>query len=146
MEQLASIIIYIYQINWLVTSISTIVVFLNTFFNSTFHIFSLAGNISVYTPSQGTEEGKILWKDFIQSWKCRLTYGMKNVIAMPWYCHDHTLITAKHGHDHVMMTAWRPCFLAWSSWFMARSWYDYHIFHYSYHDHGTIIMFSMFFP
>ena len=50
-----------------------------------------------------------------------------------------------HGPDHAMMTAWQPCFLAWSSWFMAWSWYDYHVFHDSYHDHGMIIMFSMYF-
>ena len=48
-------------------------------------------------------------------------------------------------HDHAMITAWRPCFLAWSSWFMAWSWFDYHVSHDSYHDHGMIIMFSMFF-
>ena len=30
-------------------------------------------------------------------------------------CHDLSMIMAKHGHDHTMMTAWRPCFLAWSS-------------------------------
>ena len=69
----------------------------------------------------------------------------KNMAAMPWSCHDHTMIMAKHSHDHAMMTAWRPCFLAWSSWFMAWSWYGYYVFHDSYHDHGMIIMFSMFF-
>ena len=42
--------------------------------------------------------------------------------------------------------AWSwSCFITWSSWFMLRSWYDYHIFHDSYHDHGIIIMFSFFF-
>ena len=56
-------------------------------------------------------------------------------------CH----VMAKHGHDHAMMTAWWPCFLAWSSWCMSWSWYDYHVFHDSYHDHGIIIMFSIFF-
>ena len=71
--------------------------------------------------------------------------GWKNMTAMPWSCHDHTMIMAKHGHDHAMMTAWWPCFLAWSSWFIAWSWYDYHVFHDSYHDHGMFVMFSMFF-
>ena len=41
--------------------------------------------------------------------------GWKNIVAMPRSCHDHTMIMAKHGHDHAMMTAWRRCFLAWSS-------------------------------
>ena len=60
-------------------------------------------------------------------------------------CHDHIMIMAKHGHDHAMMTAWQPCFLAWSSWFTTWSWNDYHVFHNSYHDHGMNIMLSMFF-
>ena len=55
------------------------------------------------------------------------------------------MIMAKHGHDHAMMTAWTPCLLAWLSSFMAWSWYDYYVFHDSYHDHGMIIMFSMLF-
>ena len=71
--------------------------------------------------------------------------GWKNMAVMPWFCHDHTMIMAKHGHDHSMMTTWWPCFLAWSSWFMAWSWYDYHVFHNSYHDHGMIIIFSKLF-
>ena len=71
--------------------------------------------------------------------------GWKNMAAMPWSCHDHTMIMAKHGHDHAMMTPWRPCFLPCSSWFIAWSWHDYHVFHDSYHDHGMIIMLSMFF-
>ena len=50
--------------------------------------------------------------------------GWKNMAAMLWFCHDHTSIMAKHGHDHAIMTAWRLFFLAWSSWFMAWSWYD----------------------
>ena len=45
---------------------------------------------------------------------------------------------AKYHHDRAMITAWRPCF-------MARSWYDYHAFHDSYHDHGMIIMFCILF-
>ena len=28
------------------------------------------------------------------------------------------MIIVTHGHDHIMMTSWRACFLAWSSWFM----------------------------
>ena len=44
-----------------------------------------------------------------------------------------------------MITAWRPCFLAWSSWFMSWSWYDYHVFDNSYHDHGMIIVFCIIF-
>ena len=36
-------------------------------------------------------------------------------------------------------------FLAWSSWFMVWSWYDYHVFHGSNHGHGLIITFCMFF-
>ena len=47
---------------------------------------------------------------------------------MPWSCHDHTMIMAKHGHDHVMMTAWQPCFLIWLSWLMEWLWYDYRVF------------------
>ena len=31
------------------------------------------------------------------------------------------------------------------AWFMACSWYDYHVFHDSYHDHGMIIIFSIVF-
>ena len=49
--------------------------------------------------------------------------------AMSWTCHDHTMIMTKRDHDHAMMTAWRPCFLAWSSWFMVWSWYDYRVSH-----------------
>ena len=30
--------------------------------------------------------------------------------AMHWFCHDHTMIMVKHGHDHAMMIAWQPCF------------------------------------
>ena len=71
--------------------------------------------------------------------------GWKNMAAMVLSCHNHTMIMAKHGHDHAMMTTWRPCFLAWSPWFMAWSWHYYHVFHDSYHDHGMIIMFYMFF-
>ena len=71
--------------------------------------------------------------------------GWKNTATMPWPCHDHTVIMAKHGHDHTMMTTWQLWFLAWSSWFIAWSCYDYHVFHDSYHDHGMISMFSMFF-
>ena len=71
--------------------------------------------------------------------------GWKNMAAMTWSCHDHTMIMAKHGHDHAMIMAWWPCFLAWSPWFMAWSWFAYHVFHDSYHDHGMIIMFCIFF-
>ena len=34
-----------------------------------------------------------------------------------------------HAHDHAMMMAWRPYFLAWSSWFEPWSWYDHQVFH-----------------
>ena len=71
--------------------------------------------------------------------------GWENMAAMPWSPHDHTIIMAKHGHHHAVVTAWPPCFLAWSSWFMAWSWYDYHVLHGWYHDHSMIIIFSMFF-
>ena len=60
--------------------------------------------------------------------------GWKNMAAMKWFCHDHTMITA-----------WRPYFWAWSSYFMAWSWYDYHVFNDSYLDHDMIIIFSIFF-
>ena len=62
--------------------------------------------------------------------------GWKNIAAMAWSCHDHKRIMAKHGHDYAMIPAWRPCFLAWSSWFMTWSWYDCHVFHNPYHDDG----------
>ena len=42
-------------------------------------------------------------------------------------CHAMIMPWSYHGHDHAMMTAWQPCYLAWSSWLMAWSWYDYHI-------------------
>ena len=64
----------------------------------------------------------------------------KNMAAMLWSCHDHIMIMAKH--DHAMMTAWQPCLLEWSPWFMTWSWYDYQFFHDSYHDNGMIITFS----
>ena len=60
-------------------------------------------------------------------------------------CHDHTMMIVSHGHDHDMMMTWRLCFLAWCSWFMAWSSCHYHVAHDSYHHHGMIIMFSMFF-
>ena len=43
------------------------------------------------------------------------------------------------------MTIWRQCFLKWSPWFMAWSWYDYHVLHDSCHIHGMIIFCSLFF-
>ena len=58
--------------------------------------------------------------------------GLKNMAAIPWWpCHEQTMIMAKHGHDHAMMTAcrpcilpWPPCSMGWSAWF--------------YHDHGMV--------
>ena len=40
----------------------------------------------------------------------------KNMAAMPWSWRNMVMIMAKHGHT--MMTAWRSCFLSWSSWFI----------------------------
>ena len=71
-------------------------------------------------------------------WQCRLYLrkitllnydnvpGWKNMTTMPWSCHDHTIIMAKqswscHDDGHV-------------------SWHGRHD---SWHNHGTITMFSM---
>ena len=66
-------------------------------------------------------------------------------VAKTWLpCHDLAVIIPWSWKKMVLiMPWWRPCFLAWSSWFTAWSWYDYHVFHDSYHDHGMITMFSM---
>ena len=81
--------------------------------------------VFLFQQKRGKLNSESCWREFP---------GWKNMAAMPWFCHDRTMIMSKHGHDHAMMTAWRPCFLAWSSWFMAWSWYDYHVFHDLYHD------------
>ena len=65
--------------------------------------------------------------------------------AMPWSCLDGTMIMAENGHDYALMMAWRTRFLTWSPWFLVWSWYDYHVFHDSYRDHGMIIVFPMLF-
>ena len=39
----------------------------------------------------------------------QLCPGSKNMAAMPWSCHDHSMIMAKHGHDHAMMTTMFFC-------------------------------------
>ena len=60
--------------------------------------------------------------------------GWKNMAAMLWSCHDHIMIMAKHAHDQAIMTAWRPCFLVWSSslpWFTPWSWCAHHVLHVS---------------
>ena len=64
---------------------------------------------------------RVAWVKPIRSLFFRISIARVGKTWLPY--HDHTMIMAKHGHDHVMVTAWQPCFLEWSSWFSAWLWY-----------------------
>ena len=97
-----------------------------------------------------------------QSWSALNVSETSTRVVHIYFDHQKTIIKGNLEHSRVGKTWlphhdfamiipwWRPCFLAWSSQFMAWLWYDYHVFHdsYLYHDHhvfwGKMDCISMF--
>ena len=65
-------------------------------------------------------------------------------MILPWSYHDHGETWSCSCHDNGMAALFL-CMVVMIHGIMAWSWYDYHGFHDSFHAHGMIIMFGMFF-